>query len=89
MVEVGITRRLDQLGRIVLPMELRRVLDIHPGDSMEVFTTEDAIVLRKYWRGCVFCGNMDGLIMHRGRQVCPECVEELRKVVDGERSLVF
>jgi transcriptional pleiotropic regulator of transition state genes len=89
MMEIGITRRMDQLGRVVLPMELRRVLDIHPGDSMEVFTTEDAIVLRKYWRGCVFCGNMDDLIQHRGRQVCPDCLAELKKGLAAEQQLVL
>jgi transcriptional pleiotropic regulator of transition state genes len=86
MVEVSITRRMDQLGRVVLPMEMRRVLDIQPGDSMEVFTADNAIILRKYWRGCVFCANMDHLIEFRGRQVCPECLKELQQEIETEKS---
>jgi transcriptional pleiotropic regulator of transition state genes len=59
MKSTGITRRVDELGRIVIPKELRRDLNITTKDYLEIFRDEDSIVLRKYSAGCIFCGNMD------------------------------
>lgn len=55
----GIVRRVDELGRIVLPIELRRVLGIQEKDKLEIYTEGDTIILHKYAPGCVFCGNTD------------------------------
>lgn len=73
----GITRRVDSLGRIVLPAELRRYEGLTGGDRIEVFVDGDAIVLRKYARGCVFCGRMETLSAFGRQQVCQHCRKAL------------
>ena len=69
----GIVRQLDQLGRVVIPIELRRTLNIGEKDALEVFVNGDQIVLRKYAPGCVLCGSLDQLHDIEGKQVCMEC----------------
>jgi transcriptional pleiotropic regulator of transition state genes len=75
----GIVRKVDELGRIVLPIEMRRTLDIAEKDSLEIFADGDAIVLRKYHPACVFCDNTKGVVSFRGKNVCPDCIAELRR----------
>ncbi len=70
----GIVRRLDELGRIVLPIDLRRKLDICDRDSLEIFTDGDTVVLKKYQVSCVFCSNADNLTDFNGKNVCRECI---------------
>lgn len=70
-------RKVDDLGRIVLPVELRRLHGIATGDALEISVDGDAIVLRKLYEGCVFCGSADDLSTHRSRQVCGVCRDEL------------
>ena len=62
MKSTGVVRKVDELGRIVLPIEIRKVLDINVKDAVEIFTDEDKIVLRKYFPACVFCGNADNIV---------------------------
>lgn len=81
MRSTGITRQLDNLGRIVLPMELRRVLDLKKKDSLEIFVEGDNIILRKYQPGCTFCGSMDGLMPFGGKHVCIHCRKVMAKNV--------
>jgi transcriptional pleiotropic regulator of transition state genes len=75
--EVGIARRVDDLGRIVLPAELRRLFGIGPGDAIDIAVDGDAIVLRKVDRACVFCDGITDLRDFRGRSVCGRCAAEL------------
>ena len=70
-------RKVDDLGRIVLPVELRRLHGIRTGDALEISVDGDAIVLRKLSPGCVFCGSVDGLSTFRTRNVCSGCRDEL------------
>lgn len=77
MKSTGIVRRVDELGRIVLPIELRRTLDIEEKDSLEIYVDEDSIVLRKYQPACIFCGSFDGIRTHKGKNVCAACAKEL------------
>ncbi len=77
MKETGIIRRVDDLGRVVVPSELRRVFGINAGDALDVSVDGDAIVLRKVNRTCVFCDGLTGLRLHRGRAVCAACAAEL------------
>ncbi len=79
MKSTGITRKIDELGRIVLPIELRRTLEISERDSMEIFVEEDAIILKKFKKSCVFCGSEDGIIDFKNKCVCSECVATLKK----------
>ncbi len=70
-------RKVDDLGRIVLPVELRRLHGIKTGDALEISVDGDAIVLRKLYQGCIFCGSAEALSDYRGRAVCPNCADEL------------
>ena len=79
MKNTGIVRRIDDLGRVVVPRELRRSLQIENGDEIEIFTEEDRIILKKYKPGCVICGSMDNLVDFRGRPVCGMCRAMLRE----------
>jgi len=69
----GVVRQLDPLGRVVLPIELRRTLGLGEKDAVEIFVNGDQIVLRKYAPGCVLCGSLDQLQTIEGKQVCMEC----------------
>lgn len=79
MKATGITRPVDQLGRIVLPRELRRQLGIKEDeDRLEIFVDGEDIILRKYKRGCTFCGGMDELREFGGQYICGGCRDKLR-----------
>lgn len=77
MRSTGIVRRVDELGRLVLPVELRRTMNIGEKDGIEIFTEEDRIILRKYQpsEACAFCGEGNHLREHRGKWVCQKCVD--------------
>ena len=75
----GIVRKVDDLGRVVLPIELRRTLDISEKDSLEIFVDGDSVVLKKYEPACIFCGNAREVQTYKGRNICPDCLEELKK----------
>ena len=78
MKSTGIVRRVDELGRIVLPIEMRRTLDISEKDAMEIYVEGDGIILRKYQAACVFCDSTKDIVQFRGRSVCADCIEKLR-----------
>lgn len=79
MKATGMTRPVDSLGRVVLPKELRNLLDIKENeDRLEIFVDGEDIVLRKYKRGCTFCGGMDELREFCGEHICGECRGTLR-----------
>ena len=63
MKSTGIVRKVDELGRIVLPIELRRTLDIAEKDSLEIYVDDDSIILRKYQPACIFCDNARDVII--------------------------
>lgn len=78
MKSTGIVRKVDELGRVVLPIELRRTLDINIKDSLEIFVDGSSIILRKYERSCIFCGNTDDLIIYKGKAICKDCIKEIQ-----------
>lgn len=81
MKATGIVRKVDELGRVVIPMELRRTLEIGEKDGLEIFVNGEEIVLRKYAPGCSVCGAVDNVLhSHRGKQVCVSCIDELAKL---------
>ena len=81
MKHTGMVRPVDNLGRIVLPRELRKLLDIVDGkDSVEIFVDGDNIVLRKYQPSCVFCGEMNNTVMLENHLVCKKCIAKLSKL---------
>ena len=79
MKSTGIVRKVDQLGRIVLPIELRRNLDISEHDPLEIYVSEDTVILKKFQASCVLCGGQrGGLIDYRGKKVCGSCIKALK-----------
>lgn len=78
MKSTGIVRKIDELGRIVLPIELRRTLDIAEKDALEIYTDQDSIILKKYKSSCVFCGSNEDLGEFKGKCVCAVCMKELK-----------
>lgn len=80
MKSTGIIRKIDDLGRIVIPIELRRSLNIDTKDSMEIYINEDQIILKKYSpvSACVFCGQDEDVDEFKGKSICPTCKDELK-----------
>ena len=93
MKSTGIVRRVDELGRIVIPIEIRRVMDIKTAkekgskfktdaDALEIFVDGEEIILRKYTPGCHCCGNVGDLKEVMGLKICPDCLKEFSKAID-------
>ena len=78
MKATGIVRKVDELGRIVLPIELRRTLDINEKDALEIYVDGEQIILKKYEPSCIFCGEVDGVIDFKGKKVCSKCINSLK-----------
>ena len=79
MKSTGIVRNVDELGRIVLPIELRRTLDIALRDPLEIYVEGESIVLKKYNPTCVFCGSKENMFIYHEKNVCSSCIDELKK----------
>ena len=79
MKSTGIVRKVDELGRIVLPIELRRTLGIEEKDALEIYVDDNMVMLKKYEPACIFCGSADGVIVFRGKNICEHCRSELQK----------
>lgn len=77
MKSTGIVRKVDELGRIVLPIELRRTLDIEVKDALEIYVDGAQIILKKYEPACIFCGNAKDIINFKGKNICHTCMEEV------------
>ena len=78
MKATGIVRKVDELGRIVLPIELRRTLDIEIKDPIEICVDGDYILLKKYEPACVFCGNAKDVRRVHDKNVCSVCIKEMK-----------
>ncbi|MGI6614527.1 MAG: AbrB/MazE/SpoVT family DNA-binding domain-containing protein [Dethiobacteria bacterium] len=79
MKSTGIVRKVDELGRIVIPIELRRTLGIDVKDALEIYVDGEKIVLKKYEPACLFCGNADNVKHYCNRIICRECIEKLAR----------
>ena len=80
MKSTGVVRQLDTLGRIVLPIELRRTLDIAERDELEIYMDNDRIVLQKFEPSCVFCASSCNLVNYHGRNICMDCIHQLNEI---------
>ena len=80
MKSTGIVRKVDELGRIVLPIELRRTLEIAEKDSLEIYVDGGSIVLKKYEPSCVFCNDAKNVLNYKGKNICPNCLAELKRM---------
>lgn len=78
MATIGTTRRIDQLGRVVVPAELRRTLGIHEGDLLEIVADDDRLVLRKVSPACAICGRTSELLDMHDKHLCKDCVREIK-----------
>ena len=78
MKDTGIVRNIDEMGRLVLPKEMRRKMDIESGDEIEFYAEDDRIVLRKYQPSCLFCGGEVALVEYKGKRLCAECIAEMK-----------
>lgn len=78
MKSTGIVRKVDELGRIVLPIELRRTLNIDIKDSIEIYVENDSIVLKKFEPTCIFCGSNENLKIFHDKNVCEKCLNEMK-----------
>jgi transcriptional pleiotropic regulator of transition state genes len=83
MKSTGIVRKIDNLGRMVIPIELRKTLNIDKKDPMEIFIDGEQIILKKYKPGCEICGTMDNLVEHEGHHVCDSCIDDLKILSEG------
>ena len=77
MKSTGIVRKLDELGRIVIPKEIRKKLEIGQKDSIEIFIDGRSIVLKKFESGCIFCSNSKDLILFKDKLICKNCVKNI------------
>ena len=75
---IGIVRNLDELGRIVLPMELRNKLGIKEKDPIEIFTKGSSIILQKYEQSCIFCGSSKDLTEYKEKLICENCLKNIK-----------
>ena len=82
MKSIGIVRKVDELGRIVLPIELRRQFGIEEKDSLEIYTDENCIILKKYEPSCIFCGDARDVIQFNGKNICPACAKALQGFIN-------
>lgn len=82
MKATGIVRPVDSLGRVVIPIELRRHLGISAEDSLEIFVDGQYIMLKKYEPTCVFCGSAENLTSVHDKNICAKCIEDLKNFKD-------
>ena len=80
MKSTGIVRKVDELGRIVLPIELRKNLYINTGDPVEIFVDGNNIILKKYAPSCIFCGEAANVMHYHGKNICPDCVKKIAEL---------
>ena len=79
MKSTGIVRKVDELGRVVLPIELRRNLNIEEKDALEIYVDGNSVILKKYEPDCIFCGNARDVVNFKGKNICPACMADLKK----------
>ncbi len=78
MKSTGIVRNIDELGRIVVPKEIRERLGIASNDPVEIFMEEDRIILKKYFPVCHFCGSEEDILTFKSKNICQRCIKELQ-----------
>ena len=77
MKSTGVVRKVDELGRIVVPIELRRTMDIALKSELEIYVEGDHIVLKKYYPACIFCEDTKDIMTFREKKICRTCLAEL------------
>ena len=80
MKSTGIVRKVDELGRIVLPIEMRRTLDIAEKDALEIYVEGSSVIPKKYKPSCIFCDTVKDVTEFKGKNICPKCLKELKNL---------
>ena len=80
MKSTGIVRKVDELGRIVLPIVMRRTLDIEEKDALEIYVEGSSVILKKYKPSCIFCDTTKDIVVFKGKNICPKCLKELKEL---------
>ncbi len=80
MKATGIVRKVDDLGRVVLPVELRRNLGIDIKDPLEIYVDGDQVILKKYEPTCIFCGEAKAVKNYSGKNICPSCIKKIKRL---------
>lgn len=78
MKSTGIVRKVDELGRVVIPIELRRTLNIAEKDALEIYVDGEQIILKKYEPACIFCGQAKDVLQYKGKNICSKCLDEIK-----------
>ncbi|MFU0800601.1 MAG: AbrB/MazE/SpoVT family DNA-binding domain-containing protein [Xylanivirga thermophila] len=79
MKSTGIVRKVDELGRVVIPIELRRTLGIEQKDALEIYVDGEQIILKKYQPACIFCEDARDVQVYKGKNICKNCLAELKE----------
>jgi transcriptional pleiotropic regulator of transition state genes len=79
MKSTGIVRKVDELGRVVIPIELRRTLNIDKKDALEIYVDGEHIILKKYQPACIFCNDARDVVLYRGKNICKNCLALMSK----------
>ena len=80
MKSTGIIRKVDELGRVVIPIEIRNQFNIAEKDPIEIYVDGSSIVLKKYEPNCIFCGNTENLINYNDKLICEDCSKKISKL---------
>lgn len=88
MKSTGIVRKVDELGRVVIPIELRRTLGIDEKDALEIYVDNEKIVLKKYEPACIFCSSADDVQTFKGKLVCSDCVKKMVENLDSSGDII-
>ena len=78
MKSTGTVKKIDELGRIVLPKNIRIPMGIETGDAVEIFTDGNRIILQKFQSSCIFCGEAEDVVYYNGKRICSACVENIK-----------
>lgn len=80
MKSTGVIRKIDELGRIVIPKEVRKTLEIDIRDSVEIYVEGNSVLLRKYEPGCIFCGSSSNLNTYKDKLICKKCLDQIMEI---------
>jgi transcriptional pleiotropic regulator of transition state genes len=86
MKSTGIVRKVDELGRVVIPIELRNQFHIAEKDPIEIFVDGSFIILKKYEKSCFFCGNSKKLIDYKNKLICSKCLKNIQSIGKEEEK---